>query len=329
MGQIFINDGTKFNSQFQINNVSSNIDLISITALKNNNFVVTWDNNNNITGQILTDNGNKVGLPFVNTGGDFASITSLANGNFVVAYTCNNNICAKIFHIDGTTLKSQFIVNTYIHVDRLTSISSISNSNFMIVWASSGQDIFGSSDWGVYAQSFTSSGVKIGNEFRVNTYILGNQGNPSIASLSNDNYIVKWDSSNNQDGSETGVYAQILDSSGNKIGNEFGINTFTYSSQQNPSVSSLINTNFVIVWTSHYQDSTGWGIFGDIYQNNGSVVGFDTCPLNCQSCDYNANCLTCNPNFQLQQSGLCACIDGFYLDNMFSYLCISNFIFLN
>ena len=71
--------------------------------------------------------------------------------------------------------------NTYISKHGALSISSISNSDFMIVWSSSGQDIIGSNDWGNYGQSFTSSGAKIGNEFRINTYIINDQMSPSIA----------------------------------------------------------------------------------------------------------------------------------------------------
>ena len=175
----------------------------------------------------------------------------------------------------------------------------------MIVWTSQGQDIIGSSDFGIYGQSFTSSGAKIGNEFRVNTYIINNQTNPSIASLANDNYIVTWQS-NNQDGSNNGIYGQILDSSGNKIGNEFRVNTNTANNQFLPSVSSLINTNFVVVWQSNNQDKSGWGIFGNIYQIDGSIVGFGTCPLNCQSCDNKANCIACDPIYKLEINGLCA-----------------------
>ena len=92
----------------------------SFIALKNKNFVVIWDDKTNIYFQILNDNGIKVGLQLNIASGNFftySSITTLANGNFVVTYRCNPNICAEIFYSDGTLLKSQFTVNTYIHLD--------------------------------------------------------------------------------------------------------------------------------------------------------------------------------------------------------------------
>ena len=322
-GQIFINDGTKLNGQFLI---STNIGYSpSIIILANDNFFVTWNNGNYICAQIFTNNGKKVGLQInLIQQSNYISTTSLANGNFVMIYGRNYNTYAQIFYSNGTMLKLEFIVNNFINS---TSISSISNSNFMIVWESLGQDIIGGSDYGIYGQIFTSSGAKIGNEFRVNTYIIGNQGNPSITSLANDNYIVTWQS-NNQDGNGLGVYGQILDSTGNKIGNEFKVNTFTIDDQSNPSASLLINTNFVVVWDSGSQDGSGWGIFGNIYQSDGSIIGFNACPLNCQSCINSTNCKICDPNFELLQNELCGCFDGFYLD-ISSFSCISKFIILN
>ena len=294
--------------------------------MEKNNFVVAWSNVYFINIQIFTDDGIKVGTEIQFGIGSYcfeSSITTLANSNFVVAYHCNKNIYADIFYSNGTGLKSQIMVNTLIGYHKRPSISSISTSNFIIVWESQGQDIIGAFDCGIYGQIFTSYGVKIGNEFRVNTYIIDDQSNPSIASLANDNYIVTWQS-NNQDGSGFGVYGQILDSTGNKLGSEFKINTFTLNSQSNPSVASLINTNFVVVWDNNSQN-----IFGNIYQIDGSVVGFDTCPFNCQSCINSTKCILCNPNFKLKSNGLCGCFDGFYLDNILGSTCISKFIIFN
>ena len=322
-GQIFINDGTKLNDRFQIN-THQIYGTLSIIILTNDNFVVSWDYSSQIFNQILTNNGVKVGSQNNFTQqGEYISTASLANGNFVMSYS-NQSIYAIICYSNGTMLKSEFIVNTHINQHDISSISSLSTSNFMIVWESIGQDIIGSNDYGVYGQSFTSFGAKIGNEFRVNLYIIGDQAYPSIGSLVNDNYIVTWQSKN-QDGYENGVYGQILDSTGDKIGSEFKINTYTISNQQNPSVSSLINNNFVVVWESNNnQDGSGYGIFGNIYQSNGLIIGFDTCPHNCQLCTNSTNCLICNPNFKLEVSGLCGCFDGFYLDNISDYICISN-----
>ena len=326
-GRMFKNDGTKVGNQFQINTDIGLYANPSMTALKNNNFVVAWDDSSNIYAQIFTDNGNKVGIKLNIASGSYSSITSLFNGNFVVSYLCSLRICAQIFYSDGTTQGTSFQANTYNFHDRISSISSISTSNFMIVWESYNQDHIGNPDWGIYGQSFTNSGVTIGNEFRVVTHIISDQVTPSIASLANDNYIVTWEDYG-QDGDGYGIFGQILDSVGNKIGNEFKVNTITTSNQYFPSVASLVNTDYVVVWMSYGQDGYGFGVFGNLFQKDGTIVGFNQCPLNCQSCDYKANCDTCNPNFELLQSKLCACLNGFYLD-ISGYICTSKFNLLS
>ena len=142
-GHIFMNDGTKLGNQFQINTDIGSYYILSITALKNNNFVVAWSDCGNIYAQIFTENEDKVGIQLKFASGYYSSITSLFNGHFVVSYRCYPNICAQVFYCDGTIQGPPFQADTYIGYDCATSISSISTSNFMIVWGSQGQDNIG------------------------------------------------------------------------------------------------------------------------------------------------------------------------------------------
>ena len=45
---------------------------------------------------------------------------------------------------------------------------------------------------------------KVGSEFQVNTYTINNQENPSVASFSNGNFVVTWQSLD-QDGDRSGI----------------------------------------------------------------------------------------------------------------------------
>ena len=83
------------------------------------------------------------------------------------------------------------------------------------------------------------------------------------------------------------------------------------------------------VWETNGGYGTGAGLFGNIYQSDGSIVGFDACPLNCQSCTNTTNCISCNPNFKLESNGLCGCFEGFYLNSISGYICTSKSIILN
>lgn len=104
----------------------------------------------------------------------------------------------------------------------------------------------------------------------VNTTTAGNQRNSNLASLKDGNIVVVWDSEN-QDGSGWGVYGQIMNQDGEKVGNEFRVNNYTNNNQNEPSVAALNDGGFVVTWTSDGQDGSGTGIYSKIYNSNGSV----------------------------------------------------------
>ena len=113
---------------------------------------------------------------------------------------------------------------------------------------------------------------KIGSEFQVNTYTTGDQSQNEITSLSGGGFVVTW-MSNTQDGSGKGVYGQLYDSAGNKLNNEFSINTEVTSDQAQPSITGLKDGGFVVAWESTGQDGSGDGVYGQRYDASGNAVG--------------------------------------------------------
>jgi hypothetical protein len=148
-------------------------------------------------------------------------------------------------------------------------VASDSSGNFVVVWTSSGgyylpRDVFG--------QRFDSSGAPLGPEFRVNTYTADNQERPHVASDSSGNFVVVWQSYK-QDGWFHGVFGQRYASTGEPLGPEFRVNSFTTNSQNYPAVTSDAFGNFVVVWESDYQDGSYSGVFGQRYDSHGNPVG--------------------------------------------------------
>ncbi len=90
-----------------------------------------------------------------------------------------------------------------------------------------------------------SAQQKVGSQFQVNTYTAGNQWYPSVSSLSNNDFVVTWFDGSGEDGNGEGVFGQIFNATGSKVGSQFQINTLTSGNQYAPSVSSLSNGNFV------------------------------------------------------------------------------------
>lgn len=127
------------------------------------------------------------------------------------------------------------------------------NGNYVIVWTSSNSDGSGT---GVYAQRYNARGVAQGLPIRVNTTTTGDQKWGTVAVKSDGGFIVTW-TSVGQDGSGSGNYARIFDSSG-VGGSEILVNSTTSGEQYAPSIGTAYDGSFVITWRGNGPgDSTG------------------------------------------------------------------------
>lgn len=125
----------------------------------------------------------------------------------------------------------------------------------------------------VAAQTSTASVFTVTQgEFIVNTFVTGNQNVNSVASDDNGNFVVTW-SSQNQDGSGEGIYAQRFNHLGISQGSEFRVNTYTNGNQHFPSIAMDNDGDFVITWNSANQDGSDYGIYAQRYDNTGTAVG--------------------------------------------------------
>jgi hypothetical protein len=288
-GQIYTADGVKNGAEFRINSYTySGQNDPSVAGLSSGGFVVTWSSYpqdgsaSGIYGQLYTANGVKNGVEFqVNTyvvEYQFGSCVAGLNSNgFVVAWISTHGqdgsdegVYGQIYSASGAKKGAEFRVNTYTTSSQLyPSVVGLSNGAFVVTWYSYGQD---GSSYGVYGQRYTVSGVKDGAEFRVNTYATNSQGTPSVAELSDGEFVIVWDS-DGQDGSSFGIYGQRYTSGGSKNGAEFQINTYTVDAQYYATVAGLGNGEFVVTWTSNGQDSWAYGVYGQVFTSAGVKNG--------------------------------------------------------
>jgi len=124
---------------------------------------------------------------------------------------------------------------------------------------------------GFISPAFAAAGDVAGVEFLVNTHTEVSQRNPSIAMDADGDFVVSWQSY--QDGSGTGVYAQRYNADGVAAGAEFLVNTYTTSSQFNPSIAMDADGDFVVSWQSSGQDGDGNGVYAQRYNADGVVAG--------------------------------------------------------
>jgi hypothetical protein len=122
------------------------------------------------------------------------------------------------------------------------------------------------------SQSY-SQVVQYNQEFQVNTYTYNAQMRPDIAPLSEDKFVVCWQSKD-QDGSSWGIYAQIFDHNAQKLGEEFRVNTTVESIQENPRVCGVSDGGFVICWDSYGDiDGSATAVFAQRFDKNGVMYG--------------------------------------------------------
>jgi hypothetical protein len=286
--QRYNNLGQPQGSEFRVNSYTTDSQMNpSISMDSNGNFVISWESSRQdgsgygVYAQRYNNLGQPQGSEFrVNSyTTDFQmnpSISMDSNGNFVISWESSsqdgnaNGVYAQRYNNLGQPQGSEFRVNSYTTYSQMnSSISMDSNGNFVISWESRNQD---GSGYGVYAQRYNNLGQPQSSEFRVNSYTTDSQMNPSISMDSNGNFVISWES-RNQDGSGYGVYAQRYNNLGQPQGSEFRVNSYTTNPQMNSSISMDSNGNFVISWESRSQDGNANGVYAQRYNNLGQPQG--------------------------------------------------------
>ena len=104
-------------------------------------------------------------------------------------------------------------------------------------------------------------------EVRANTYTYNRQTEPSIAADSSGNLLVVWGSRRQELGTY-GVFGQMLDPLGRRIGSEFHINASVEGMQSDPAVAFDNNDNAWIVWDSNHHNGSQRAIIARQFRMN-------------------------------------------------------------
>jgi hypothetical protein len=179
-GQVFNQDGTRFGSEFRMDDTLGGFKITpTVTALTNGSFVVVAEDR---AGALPQD-------------------------------PSASAILAQVFNGDGTPISDNFLVNTTTDIfQEQPSVTALNDGQFVVTWQNyslSGRDI----GYSIRSQVFDGGGNRIGGEFLVNTTTTGDQLNPTVTALTDGRFAIAW-----QDSSQTGgdtsslaVRAQIFD----------------------------------------------------------------------------------------------------------------------
>ena len=285
--QVFDNQGNKIGSEFQVNSVTTgNQTMPSITALSSGALVVAWadasglapDASGGIKAQMFNPTSGAISdLLISNT-----QLSEAAVENTIVASLMANGALNASYSyqlIDDLTGGAFRIVDNKLEVkDSLLLDYETQPSATLTIRAT---DTFGNSFDKVFNMTLQDAVIEnryvAGDETLANSSIANNQQLSTMTAISGNRYVIAWtDSSGVIDTSSNGIKAQILDANGNKVGNEFQVNTQTLNSQDNPAIASLGSGGFVVTWTDNSAtggDTSSSGIKGQMYDANGNAVG--------------------------------------------------------
>lgn len=233
---------------FQVNDNTGRVDAYSpkVAIDQNGNYVVVWkdyrNNNSDIYGQHFNDKGVRQGSNFkVNDDNGSSSqedpqIAMDNNGNFIVVWqderNGNKDIYGQRYNNTGTKESANFLINDdqggAEQYDQ--RIAADGSGNFVVVWE---DKRMGSN---IYAQRYTSSGVKQGTNFLV----YQNASYPAISSDVNGNFVVVCNSHGE-------IYGQRYTMHGVKEDPQF-IVTDQISYPNAPAVGMDQKGNFVVAW---------------------------------------------------------------------------------
>jgi hypothetical protein len=283
-GQRYSASGVPVGAEFRVNTYTTSYQAAASADVDSSgNFIVVWESNLQdgstwgVFGQRYAAPGAPLGPEFrVNsftTGTQVVPrVSSDAAGSFVVVWWSYGQdgsgfgVFGQRYASSGTPIGPEFRINTFTTADQdNASVAGDASGNFVVVWASAGQD---RSDHGIFGQRYAAGGTPLGPEFRVNTHTTDSQTAPSVAVDASGGFVVTWQSYI-QDGSNFGIYGQRYSSLGVPLGSEFPVNSYTTNYQEMPAVAADPSGNFVIVWSSLGQDGSGHGIFGKRYTSSG------------------------------------------------------------
>jgi hypothetical protein len=287
-GQRYDRDGGLLGSELIVNTYTTDDQqLPSVTCGGGGDFVVVWESR----GQDGDDYG-VVGRSFDSSGaargGEVAINTTTtdrqreaatcsdATGNFVVVWQSYDQdgdgygIFARRFDSSGAPRGSEFQVNTFTdYSQEHPAVACDADGDFVVVWDGGEQDGDG---YGIFGQRIDRNGAKAGAEFRVNSYTTGTQQWPVVAATAGGDFVVVWESYDDQDGDSYGVFGKRFTAAGAAQGSEFQVNAFTPYSQQKPALGIGANGEFTVAWSSP-DAGDGSDVFARHFTAGGVPVG--------------------------------------------------------
>ena len=264
----------------------------SVAASRNGSFTVVWESmkQDGSESGIFSQQISPSGLP---SGREFQVNSFTANSQTAPRVATNRDgrflvVWESLYQVKGFDVFGQFFSETgskdgaEIQINqsvkfnqRVPSVSMMTDGSAVVAYQAEKGD---NALYDIGLQRLSKDRAQSGVELIANTHSHRSppwgKAAPDIATDGVRRFVVVWHDYHGQspqDGNESGVFAQVFDLSGKKIGREFQVNATTKGSQADPSVAILGNGDFNVVWHGNGPgDSTG--VFCRLFSPDGKPL---------------------------------------------------------
>ena len=265
--------------------IATNVSLFELSsgiAYDGTNYLVGMTVGTNVVGQLVSSNGTLVGPQIiVGSNPGFPPTIALAFGqtNYLVAWSDSTissgvDMFGQFISRSGAKVGSSFnlLQSQGSHGIQFVYALASDGTNFLVTWADSTNSATQTSG-SFYGQLVTPAGTLSGPEFLISSQ--HQNGNSMSAAFGKTNYLVIWQSNNNDTGLDNKTYGEFVSSSGS-TGSPFQISQ-TASTDQNPLTIAFDGTNYLAVWPwdigTGFGAVTNWDLHGRLVSPTGTFPG--------------------------------------------------------
>jgi Ca2+-binding RTX toxin-like protein len=186
---------------------------------------------------------------------------ALAGGGYVATWMSRDDgqtydePRAQVLDSAGNKVGGEIVVPENAPGDKYPmGLAALAGGGFVAAWSGfEVADQFGNLSPGLRAQIFDSAGNKVGAAFSLNTIVPGYQANSELAALPSGGFVAAWtDDGGRNSGGPTngnqGVWVQLFDSLGQKVGAAVRVGSGGESVVSNPPTIAVTDSGFVVAW---------------------------------------------------------------------------------
>jgi len=297
--QRFDASGVPAGDEFQVNLVTTGEQREPAVALDDSGeFTVVWESASSygspdvVVGRRFDATGQPLGGEIEIGEGDGQDFTGLAvapvgAGGFVVVWPGSvpvgpggsSGVVARLFDSAGLPLSDGFLVNSSGTTIDEPALATAPDGSFVVAWSELGGPASG---YDVFARRYDAGGLPLDGAFQVNSFTVSDQTQAVVATSAAGDFVVAW-VSDEQDGSQKGVFGQRFDSSGSMVGAEFRANVFTSFNQWFPTVAAEPDGEFVVGWMTPTADGADYNVFLRHFDVSGRPLSGDVLVNSCTS----------------------------------------------